>query len=398
VNRLSGYYYQDALDAREPELFPGPATSSRASGSRNFWSRISHDYVFSPTVLNHITLGFTRFKTTIESYSVDQDWPTQLGLTGVNRGPNNSFPCIDFVSSGYKSLGDSNCNSRTLQTNNSFQVIDSFSVIRGTHSLKFGGDFRLMETNGIDIYQANGVFQFNALETGLPGNPNTGNAVASFLLGTVDRGLLRDFAYYPRNRYKYFALYAQDDWKATRKLTVNYGLRYDIFFPRYEKNDNLSSFDPTIPNPAAGGRLGALAFLGDGPGRSGRNSFADTYFKAFGPRLGIAYQLTDKTVLRSGYGIYYAQGNANAGLRDSLSASAGFSANPTFQTTDQGVTPAFNWNNGFPQNYVKPPVIDPSAANGADLRPILRDDGRPPYFQNWSFTIEREIVPRAISS
>ena len=154
VNRLSGYYYQDALDALEPELIPGPATSARGSGSRNFWTRISHDYVFSPTVLNHVNLGFTRFKTTIESYSVDQNWPTQLGLTGVNTGPNNSFPCVDFVSSGYKSLGDSNCNSRTLQTNNSFQVIDSFSVIRGTHSFKFGGDFRLMETNGIDIYQS----------------------------------------------------------------------------------------------------------------------------------------------------------------------------------------------------------------------------------------------------
>ena len=135
---------------------------------------------------------------------------------------------------------------------------------------------------------------------------------------------------------------------------------------------------PQFRIPAAGGRLGALAFLGEGPGRIGRKSFADTYFKAFGPRLGLAYQLTDKTVLRSGYGIYYAQGNANAGLRDSLSASSGFSANPTFQTTDQGVTPAFNWNTGFPQNYVKPPVISPSAANGADLRPILRDDGRPP--------------------
>ncbi|HYI92687.1 MAG TPA: TonB-dependent receptor, partial [Bryobacteraceae bacterium] len=227
-----------------------------------------------------------------------------------------------------------------------------------------------------------------------PGNPNTGNAVASFLLGNVDRGILRDFAYYPRNRYKYFAVYAQDDWKATRKLTLNYGLRYDVYFPRYEKNDNLSSFDPTIPNPASGGRLGALAYLGDGPGRNGRNSFADTYWKAFGPRFGLAYQITDKTVLRSGYGIYYAQGNANAGLRDSLSASSGFAANPTFATTDQGVTPAFNWNNGFPQNYVRPPVIDPSAANGAALRPILRDDGRPPYFQNWSFTVEREIVPR----
>jgi hypothetical protein len=394
-NRLSGYYYQDALDAREPELIPGPATRARGSGSRNYWSRITHDYVFSPSVLNHLNLGFTRFKTTIESYSVDQNWPTQLGLAGVNTGPNNSFPCIDFVSSGYTSLGDVNCNSRTLQTNNAFQAIDSVSVIRGTHSLKFGVDFRFMETNGIDIYQANGVFQFNALETGLPGSPSTGNAVASFLLGAVDRGSLRDFAYYPRNRYKYFATYAQDDWKATRRLTVNYGLRYDIFFPRYEKNNNLSSFDPTIPNPAAGNRLGALAFLGDGPGRNGRTSFADTYFKAFAPRLGLAYQLTDKTVLRSGYGIYYAQGNANAGLRDSLNASSGFSANPTFASTDQGVTPAFNWNSGFPQNYVRPPVIDPSAANGADLRPILRDDGRPPYFQNWSFTIEREIVPRA---
>jgi Carboxypeptidase regulatory-like domain len=394
VNRISGYYYQDKYDGREPEIIPGPATRARSSGSRNYWARITHDYVLSPTVLNHINLGFTRFKTTIESYSVDQNWPTQLGLTGVNTGPNNSFPCIDFVSSGYVSLGDVNCNSRTLQANNSLQFNDNFSVIRGSHSFKFGVDYRLMETNGIDIYQGAGVFQFNALETALPGNANTGNAIASFLLGTVDRGILRDFAYYPRNRYKYFALYAQDDWKATRKLTINYGLRYDVFFPRYEKNDNLSSFDPTIPNPAAGGRLGALAFLGDGPGRNGRNSFADTYWKAFGPRLGIAYQLTDKTVLRSGYGIYYAQGNANAGLRDSLSASSGFAANPTFASTDQGVTAAFNWNNGFPQNYVRPPVIDPSAANGAALRPILRDDGRPPYFQNWSFTIEREIVPR----
>ena len=87
-------------------------------------------------MLNHVNLGFTRFKTTIESYSVDQNWPTQLGLTGVNTGPNNSVPCIDFVSSGYMSLGDSNCNSRTLQTNNSFQVIDSFSVIRGIAQLE----------------------------------------------------------------------------------------------------------------------------------------------------------------------------------------------------------------------------------------------------------------------
>lgn len=393
-NRINVYYYRDALDQGEPEAIPGPTTPGRLTGNRNAWVRLSHDYVVSPSILNHLNVGFTRFKVTIDHYTLNQDWPNRIGLRGVNAGDNNSFPCVEFVSAGYTRLGDPNCNARALQTNNNFQINESFSVIRGNHSLKFGADYRLMETNGIDNFQAPGLFQFNALETGLPGQPGTGNAIASFLLGAVDRGTLRVFGYFPRNRYKYLAGYAQDDWKATRKLTVNYGLRYDIFFPRYEKLDNLSTFDPTIPNPAAGGRLGALTFLGEGPNRNGRNSFADTDYKAFGPRLGIAYQLTEKTVLRSGYGIYYALGNANAGLRDSLNMSSGFIANPTFASVDQGANAAFNWDNGFPQNFVKPPVVDPSAANGAELRMIGRDDGRAPYFQNWSFTIEREIVPR----
>ena len=189
-------------------------------------------------------------------------------------------------------------------------------------------------------------------------------------------------------------MYAQDDWKATRKLTVNYGLRYDIFIPRYEKNDNLSSFDPTIPNPAAGGRLGALAFLGEGPDALDENHSPTPISKRSVRGLGWPTNSPTRPSCAAAMA-FTTRKQCQCRLRDSLSTSSGFSANPTFQTTDQGVTPAFNWNTGFPQNYVKPPVISPSAANGADLRPILRDDGRPPYFQNWSFTIEREIVPRA---
>jgi hypothetical protein len=132
---------------------------------------------------------------------------------------------------------------------------------------------------------------------------------------------------------------------------------------------------------------------GEGAGRSGQGRLADIYKKGFGPRFGAAYALNDKTVLRSGYGIYYAQGNANAGLRDSLQSSVGFVAQPVFQSQDAGVTSGFNWNNGFPQNFARPPFIDPAAGNGNDVRMILRSDGRPPYFQNWSFTVEREIVP-----
>ena len=393
-NRLSGYYYNDRFGQLDPETIEGPATPARLFANRNQLARITHDAILSPSVLNHINIGFSRFYVSFDHLSLNQDWPNRLGLTGVNTGPNNAFPCIEFVAAGYTRLGDPGCNARAQQVNNSFQIAESLSVVRGSHNLKFGVDLRLMETNGNDNFQSQGFFQFNALETGLPGVARSGNAVASFLLGTVDRGQLRVFSYFPRNRYKYVAAYAQDDWKVSRKLTVNYGLRYDIFFPRTEKRDNLSTFDPSVPNPAAGNRLGGLLFLGEGEGRSGRNSFADTDYFAFGPRLGVAYQLTPRTVLRTGYGIYYALGNANAGLRDSLQMSAGFIASPVFATLNQGLTPAFQWDSGFPQDFPKPPFINPSAANGADLRMVGRQDGRAPYFQNWSFTVEREIASR----
>ena len=394
LNRLSGYFYMERFVQREPEGVPGPTTQRRATTSRNVWGRITHDLVLSPTLLNHLNIGYTRFLTGIESYSLNQDWPTKIGLNGIEQGAGNFFPCVQFVSAGYDALGDTNCNGTVKQANNAIQINESISKVRGNHNFKVGIDYRWTETNGIDNYQAAGLFQFNALETALPGTPRTGNAVASFLLGQVNRGTTRVFAYYPRNRYQYFAAYAQDDWKATRKLTVNFGLRWDVFYPRAEKLNNLSTFDPTTPNPAAGGRPGALIFLGDGPGRSGRSSFADTDYKAFGPRLGLAYQVNGKTVVRTGYGIYYALGNANAGLRDSLNSSAGFIATPVFESLDAGVTPGFDWDAGFPQNFARPPFIDPSAANGADVRLIGRNDGRAPYFQNWTFTIEREIVPR----
>lgn len=394
MNRISGYFYMERFLQREPEGVPGPTTQRRATTSRNVWGRVTHDLVLSPTLLNHINLGYTRFLTGIDSYSLNQDWPVKLGLNGINQGADNAFPCVQFVSAGYDALGDTNCNGTVKQANNTFQINESISKVSGNHSLKFGVDYRWTETNGIDNYQAAGLFQFNALETALPGVARTGNAAASFLLGAVNRGTTRVFAYYPRNRYRYFAAYAQDDWKATRKLTVNYGLRWDIFFPRSEKLNNLSTFDPATPNPAAGNRPGALIFLGDGAGRSGRSSFADTDYKAFGPRLGLAYQVNGRTVVRTGYGIYYALGNANAGLRDSLNSSAGFIATPVFESLDAGVTPAFGWDAGFPQNFARPPFIDPAAANGSDVRLIGRDDGRAPYFQNWTFTIERELVPR----
>ncbi|OYW09665.1 MAG: hypothetical protein B7X34_06250, partial [Acidobacteriia bacterium 12-62-4] len=176
-NRISGFFNRDYLLQADPETIAGPTTPGRTVGSQNTLARLSHDLILSPTILNHLNVGFTRFRVTIDSFSLNQNWPTQIGLRGINDGANNGFPCVEFVASGYTRLGDPNCNARVLQANNAFQVNESLSVVRGSHNLKFGFDYRFMETNGIDNFQAPGLFQFNALETGLPNVANSGNAI-----------------------------------------------------------------------------------------------------------------------------------------------------------------------------------------------------------------------------
>jgi hypothetical protein len=345
-------------------------------------------------MVNHLGLGFTREGQFWRSLSADQNWPTKLGLTGVTTGTGNTFPYVTF-NDGYATWDNTN-GTKTVgsQVNNAYQFNESLSWVRGAHSLKFGADARWLQTNGADFFGSQGNFAFSTFETALPtaaGRSSSGSAFASFLLGTVDQGQLNVHRYVPSNRYRYASGFAQDDWKVSRKLTLNIGMRYEIYFPHSEARGNLGGFDPSIPNPGAGGLPGAIGFLGSGPGREGRTSFADTYFKNFGPRFGLAYSADAKTVLRGGYGIYYAPGNADAGLRGSQSYGYGFNASPVFATPNTGATPAFNWDAGFPQNFAQPPQISPTVANNSTVNMIGRGDGRPPYFQNWSLGVQREL-------
>lgn len=400
-SRLSAFVYIGTQSTTSPEILPQPLSPAKNEDYRSRWARVTHDYVISPRLLNHFALGYTREGQFWASLSANQGWPGKLGLTGVQTGTGNAFPLVTF-NNGFNTLGggditnltDANTKSVGSQVNNAWQVSDSVSWIHGNHSFKFGGEARWLQTNGADLFLSQGRFNFNALETALPGRGGTGDAFASFLLGAVDNAAMNVLAVVPGNRYKSLSAYIQDDWKATRHLTLNLGLRYDIFFPKTERFNNLSGFDPSLPNPAAGNLPGAIAFLGSGPGRNGRNSFADTDFKDFGPRFGFAYAFNDRTVLRGGYGIYYAPGNAAAGLRASQYFGYGFNASPTPSSTDAGVTPAFYWDNGFPQNFVRPPVISPTVANNQNVYMIGRDDGRMPYFQNWSLGIQRELPSR----
>ena len=388
-NKLSVYFAWSRIEGDfPPGPFLRPLSTNNLTRQNERLVRINHDYFLRPNLVNHLSIGYNRNNFFFGTETAGEGWPGKLGLGGLD--PSGPFPTLRFTN-GFAGVGTSG-----LETDveNGFVYADNVTWIKGAHTLKFGIDFRRNGENVVDLRQTAGEFNFSFLETSLPNAANrgaTGNGFASFLLGTVNSSVAQVHASNIGNRYSYYSFFAQDDFKVRPKLTLNYGLRYEIPIPRQEVVDRMSSFDPALPNPAAGGRLGALIFAGSGPGGSGRRSFADTDYMQFGPRVGFAYSFDSKTVLRGGYGIYYSTGGAvlDNGARAELTL--GFNAFPTFASTDLGITPAFQWDQGFPQNFRRPPIIDPSFANGGSPRWLAARDGHVPYIQNWTLNLQREL-------
>src|SRR5262249_18604084 len=160
---------------------------------------------------------------------------------------------------------------------------------------------------------AQGIYDFSNVQTGQPaldGATLTGGSVgfayASFLLGRTNSARV-NAVQDPQWRKNTWALYIQDNWKLSRKLTIDYGLRWDLQGVGHEIFYRNSMFSPSVPNPSAAGRLGGVLYEGYGQGRC-NCSFANLYPYAIGPRLAVAYQLDAKTVLRAGWGISYGPG------------------------------------------------------------------------------------------
>ncbi len=395
-NRISVFLYHSTETNLAPENLAGAMSNARLDYRRPYWARINHDFVLSPSTLNNFRAGYTREPQLWSRLTSGKGYLQKTGLTGTNP-PGDVLPRIQF-SDSYSNWGDELKNTG-LQVNNSLTLADTMTHWKGNHSFKWGVDTSFQQTNGADTQNQQGTTIWSGNETAFPsasGRANSGNPLASFELGAVDAGTYNGLFVVPAMRYRYFAAFVQDDWKVSRRFTLNIGMRWDLFLPRRDAHDNMSSFDPTVANPGAGGKLGGISFLGTGTGRNGRSSFADTAHKNFGPRLGFAYQLARNTVLRGGYGISYAQGNAAAGLRQSQGFSYGFNAAPSWASTDAGVTPAFYWDGGFPTNWPRPPFIDPTVQNGTNVNYIGHGDGRPPYFQNYQFSIQQQLASRLV--
>ena len=364
-----------------------------------FYQRISNqfyhqqfDWVIRPNVYNHTTISFDRWLVVEYSLSNGAGWNQLLGIPGIPfdaGGP----PALNFSGvSPYTSLGIGN--QKGSQTVNRWQFLDDITWVKGRHTIKAGFEYRWhqMPFSGIGIDRM-GTYNFNQLETGgydAHGNTysQTGDPFASMLLGQVDNSnfvIPQNVTWYEA----YFSPWINDEFKVNSKLTLTLGLRFDYQKARTEAHDRYSNFDPTVPNPGAGGFLGAMVFAGTGPGRTGQRTFEDPKRDAYGPRFGFAYRLTDKTVVRGGYGIYYGGVNYSQFAAD---ADIGFTTNPTAANLTNGLNPAFFWDNGFPQNLIAyPPTINPAVANGTSPVAVAKDDLTLPRYQNWSLTYETQL-------
>ena len=347
------------------------------------YARFSHNYIFSPTVVNQLLVGFSRRFRTESSNGLGQNWPQKLGLTGVAE---TTFPCIKFIGTNYQD-NLNNCGDSQF-ADNVYQGDDSVSVVSGKHTMKFGGGLRALQFNTRRLTQSSGEFHFDPAETSSTGTTGGtgGYAVASALFGLVDNGTL-NYGHTLGVRYKDFSFFGQDTYKATSHLTLNYGLRYDLDLPARESQDRFSAVDPTLANPGAGNIPGAYTYYGSGPGRNGKTRLQDTYTKAFGPRVGFAYSINDKTVLRGGYGIFYEP------LKEGSFAdfdSLGFF---NIEGLSVGNGAPFQIDNGFP--HILPPSgpFTPEGQNGnGNLILVPRSSGRPADIQSWNLDVQRQIT------
>lgn len=290
TDQLSFHYIY--ADRRFPNTELNPYFSYNATFPNSSLG-IQHVHTFSPTVLNELRFGWHKGNIRKLSPREESGFTIEsLGIMGLKVGgpsgrplrpDEQGFPVLNIE--GFLSMGDSQASSN-LDNSRTYQVVDNFSLIRGAHSVKVGGDIRRLLG---DATTNNWPFSNMAFTRDI-----SGNGAAAFLLGYPRTVLTPEGVPISAVRQWRYGVYFQDDWKATRNLTLNLGVRYDLFGIPSEIN-NISRtlrFD-----------LGPRPVLSPEPGE--RADLWENEYNYFSPRLGFAYRAGDKNVIRGGWGIFY---------------------------------------------------------------------------------------------
>ncbi|MDE3105924.1 MAG: TonB-dependent receptor [Acidobacteriota bacterium] len=334
-------------------------------------------YSFNDKLTNQLKFGFTRFFQDIHNATQGvKAWePTTLGITNAPAGQaGEEFPGASFATTAAFGTamttwtGNSNAVSTQLTTPNNFTLVDNLQWLKGKHAITFGLSMQWQEINNANPATFTGVLDLgynafstanfatnsNALTTGTATTPS-GFSYASFLLGAV--GGTPSIGLQPVSelggRYRPISPYIEDSYKVTSKLTLDLGLRWDYFPPFHEVKDRWTFLNPTQTNGATG-NLGQLQFAGNygGAGVScGCRTPVQTYWKNWGPRIGLAYSVDDKLVFRAGFGTVYSQAGGVGGRVGAANGTGqtGFNVTatgPSELTSGAAAGPSFYLNNG----------------------------------------------------
>jgi outer membrane receptor protein involved in Fe transport len=321
---------------------------------------------FTPNLSNQLALGYTRFALTVTPIDEPDNLAAKLGLQGANTGQDSGAMASISISS-FSSVGSSNLPEVVPQ--NTWQLSDTGSWTHGRHSVKFGLS---IVHNGFGFYQLSapsGSLSFTGTYTNNPASSSgTGAGFADYLLGVPASSIKSALQQgVPYETYTEYGAFVQDQWRVSNKLTVNIGLRYDVFTPVKERDNRQSDF-----------------FLGTGTlALAGQGGISDTILNTqkhdFSPRLGIAYHLTEKTVVRAAYGLFYFN---EQGIGGSTRLFINFPFAQQFTDTCSSTVACINLSSGIPETL---------SANNLPVVVYQPTPDLTPNMQQWNFTLERQI-------
>jgi hypothetical protein len=396
-----------------PGVFPGVAdgggffSGDEENSYRSFATSWTH--IFRPQLINEFRLGYNRINSRRLQLNANTDVSGQIGFPGVPFGPGlGGLPQLTFNEDGSAPQLGSPTFLPSKELQNSYTLSDNLTWVKGVHSLKFGTEIRREEFTIFQPDAARGTLDFSSTLTDNPGAPNAGTGglgFASFMAGLANGGSINNLHNVDYFRQTY-SFYTQDDWKVSSRLTLNVGLRYELFLPVTERHNQVASFDLTNPSDPTlivpkglNVQLTPTVAQAVKVSATGSKGLINTDWNNFAPRIGMAFQINPKTVWRAGYGIFYG-GQENGPYSN---PSPGF--NPPFFTNESFVAPcsAPDANpagsdctipglrflaNGFPANSLK----DPNT-------PIFFSVDRnlpTPYMQQWHMSVQRELPGESV--
>lgn len=343
--------------------FPGPNTTNAYS------TQVNYVKVFNPSLVAEVRAGYLKIDIRSNPLNFGRNVSEEWGLPGVNLDETTSG-LVQATFAGYPTVGEPMF-IPLWQINDTWQANMTVTKTTGRHTLKMGGGYIHRDFN---VFQSNSPLGTNAFDT-RPTNDGAGsggNAMASLLLGLPSTRARVLSPFVPTYNTREVAGYFQDDWRATRWLTVNMGIRYDIFTPYTEAENRMSNFD-----------LSLLQIVRAGVDTS-RTAGIETYYKAFAPRLGLAATVADRTVVRGGFGLSYFPGNFAAG---SLLKNPPFvsSFGPVTSDATIGQAPTLFLNEGMPL---------PVFADHLDVRGNVGGtafDFKPTRVQQYNVAVEKDF-------